>query len=157
MRIAEMEVHKGENVMKYQDEIKARPKCAWFAPEQENTAAKGVPSSLILSSFKEKARPLPNGLPVSKKLKNNKRKTLRLRRWDGYTSKLRLNEELKQIKKQNTGKVKAVKGKQKSAVTGKRKGNPKGGKEAICKSISGSSSEYNLAPFSALMHNFQVC
>jgi len=42
MRIAEMEVRKGENVMKYQDEIMARPKRTWFVTEQEKAAAKGM-------------------------------------------------------------------------------------------------------------------
>ena len=42
MRIAEMEVRKGENVMKYQDEIMARPKRTWFATEREKAASKGM-------------------------------------------------------------------------------------------------------------------
>jgi ATP-dependent RNA helicase DDX27 len=42
MRIAEMEVRKGENVMKYQDEIMARPKRTWFATEREKVASKGI-------------------------------------------------------------------------------------------------------------------
>jgi ATP-dependent RNA helicase DDX27 len=41
MRIAEMEVRKGENVIKYQDEIMSRPKRTWFATEKEKAAAKG--------------------------------------------------------------------------------------------------------------------
>jgi ATP-dependent RNA helicase DDX27 len=42
MRIAEMEVRKGENVMRYQDEIMARPKRTWFATEKEKAASKGL-------------------------------------------------------------------------------------------------------------------
>ena len=42
MRIAEMEVRKGENVMRYQEEIMARPKRTWFATEREKAASKGV-------------------------------------------------------------------------------------------------------------------
>lgn len=42
MRIAEMEIRKGENVMKYQDEIMSRPKRTWFATEKEKAAAKGM-------------------------------------------------------------------------------------------------------------------
>jgi ATP-dependent RNA helicase DDX27 len=42
MRIAEMEVRKGENVVKYQDEIMARPKRTWFSTEKEKAAAKGI-------------------------------------------------------------------------------------------------------------------
>lgn len=42
MRIAEMEIRKGENVMKHQDEIMARPKRTWFATEKEKAIAKGV-------------------------------------------------------------------------------------------------------------------
>lgn len=42
MRIAEMEIRKGENVMRYQDEIMARPKRTWFASEREKAAAKGL-------------------------------------------------------------------------------------------------------------------
>ena len=42
MKIAEMEVQKGENVMKYQDEILARPKRTWFATEREKAIAKGL-------------------------------------------------------------------------------------------------------------------
>jgi ATP-dependent RNA helicase DDX27 len=41
MKIAEMEVRKGENVMRYQDEILARPKRTWFATEREKAVAKG--------------------------------------------------------------------------------------------------------------------
>ena len=44
MKIAEMEVRKGENVMRYQDEILARPKRTWFATEREKAVAKGLPS-----------------------------------------------------------------------------------------------------------------
>ena len=40
MKIAEMEVRKGENVMRYQDEILARPKRTWFATEREKAVAK---------------------------------------------------------------------------------------------------------------------
>jgi len=43
MRIAEMEIRKGENVMKYRDEIMARPKRTWFATEREKAIAKGCP------------------------------------------------------------------------------------------------------------------
>jgi ATP-dependent RNA helicase DDX27 len=42
MRIAEMEVRKGENVMRYQEEIMARPKRTWFATEREKAASKGA-------------------------------------------------------------------------------------------------------------------
>jgi ATP-dependent RNA helicase DDX27 len=41
MKIAEMEVRKGENVMRYQDEIMARPKRTWFSTEKEKAIAKG--------------------------------------------------------------------------------------------------------------------
>jgi ATP-dependent RNA helicase DDX27 len=37
-----MEVRKGENVMRYQDEIMARPKRTWFATEKEKAASKGL-------------------------------------------------------------------------------------------------------------------
>jgi ATP-dependent RNA helicase DDX27 len=42
MKIAEMEVRKGENVMRYQDEIMARPRRTWFSTEQEKAVAKGT-------------------------------------------------------------------------------------------------------------------
>jgi ATP-dependent RNA helicase DDX27 len=42
MKIAEMEMRKGENVMRYQDEILARPKRTWFATEREKAVAKGL-------------------------------------------------------------------------------------------------------------------
>jgi|SRR5579859_1950702 len=42
LRIGEMEVRKGENVMKYQDEIMARPKRTWFASQKEKAVAKGT-------------------------------------------------------------------------------------------------------------------
>lgn len=42
MRIAEMEIRKGENIVKYEDEIMARPKRTWFSTEREKAAAKGI-------------------------------------------------------------------------------------------------------------------
>ena len=41
MRIAEMEVRKGENVIKHQDEIMSRPKRDWFQTKKEKAVAKG--------------------------------------------------------------------------------------------------------------------
>ncbi|KAI9802096.1 MAG: nucleolar DEAD-box protein required for synthesis of 60S ribosomal subunit [Piccolia ochrophora] len=40
LNLAEREVKKGENVVRYADEIKARPKRTWFANEKEKVAAK---------------------------------------------------------------------------------------------------------------------
>jgi ATP-dependent RNA helicase DDX27 len=42
MRIAEMEIRKGENIVKYEDEIMARPKRTWFSTEREKAVAKGI-------------------------------------------------------------------------------------------------------------------
>jgi ATP-dependent RNA helicase DDX27 len=42
LRIAEMEVRKGENVVRYREEIMARPKRTWFATSKEKAAGKGT-------------------------------------------------------------------------------------------------------------------
>jgi ATP-dependent RNA helicase DDX27 len=42
LKIAERDVKKGENVIKYQDEIMARPKRTWFATEREKASSKGI-------------------------------------------------------------------------------------------------------------------
>ena len=42
MRIAEMEIRKGENIVKYEDEIMARPKRTWFTTEKGKAIAKGI-------------------------------------------------------------------------------------------------------------------
>jgi ATP-dependent RNA helicase DDX27 len=74
MRIAEMEVRKGENVMRYQDEIMARPKRTWFSTEREKAIAKGTYFEHFFELIIEKSKPVyKNALPFSKKQKNKKK------------------------------------------------------------------------------------
>ena len=42
LRQAEMQVQKGENLMKHQDEIYSRPARTWFQSEKDKAAAKGT-------------------------------------------------------------------------------------------------------------------
>jgi ATP-dependent RNA helicase DDX27 len=72
LRVAEMEVRKGENVMKYQDEIMSRPKRTWFVTEREKAVSKGNP--IIVEINSEKSKPVYNGLST-KNPKKRKKKT----------------------------------------------------------------------------------
>jgi ATP-dependent RNA helicase DDX27 len=117
MRIAEMEVRKGENVMKYQDEIMARPKRTWFATEREKAAAKGM-VSIQNELTEEKSKAVSHGLPVQKKPKDTRRKD-NVEDMGRMYKKTKTERSVKHLQRQKTGKAK------KSAVAGKRKGKPR--------------------------------
>jgi len=120
MRIAEMEVRKGENVMRYQDEIMARPKRTWFATEKEKASAKGNNNSDGLWLMAEKSKPVYNGLPVSKKPKNKKRDDDEP--MGRPYKKTKAERGAKLPKREKSSKVKP---KKKTSTGGKRKGKPK--------------------------------
>lgn len=52
MRIAEMELRKGENMLKHEEEIMSRPKRTWFATQREKTSAKGLSTEARTDSRK---------------------------------------------------------------------------------------------------------
>ena len=119
MRIAEMEVRKGENVMKYQDEIMARPKRTWFATEREKAAAKGM-ISIQNELTEEKSKAVSHGRPVQKKPKDTQRKD-NVEDMGRMYKKTKTERGVKHLQRpQKAGKAK------KSAVAGKRKGKPRG-------------------------------
>lgn len=119
MRIAEMEVRKGENVMKYQDEIMARPKRTWFATEKQKAEAKGIIlRHLVLMT--EKSKPVYNGLPVSKKPKNKKKDDDEPMGRPYKKTKAERGAKLPKREKSSKGKSKG-----KTSTIGKRKGKPK--------------------------------
>lgn len=47
IRIAEMEIKKGKNMVEHEDEIMGRPKRVWFQSEKEKLSAKSKSNSII--------------------------------------------------------------------------------------------------------------
>jgi ATP-dependent RNA helicase DDX27 len=81
MRIAEMEVRKGENVMRYQDEIMARPKRTWFASEKEKAAAKGTFSHDICADKQKNPSPCIMDFPYLRNRRIKRKRTMNP--WEG--------------------------------------------------------------------------
>ncbi|EPQ26976.1 uncharacterized protein PFL1_05611 [Pseudozyma flocculosa PF-1] len=67
MRQAEMEIKKGENIVKHRDEIMSRPKRTWFQTETEKEAAKDVSKAEYESKSSAKGRDKYAGLSRKRK------------------------------------------------------------------------------------------
>ena len=117
---AEMQVTKGENLMKYQDEIMARPKRTWFESEQDKKVAKAAGRAQLNGV----ATPAPKN-QETKKLSNKEKKQLddRKERMGGKMWKKGKGDAVALVKGKNGGSK--TKGKEKGGVKGKGKGRGK--------------------------------
>ncbi|CAN8097298.1 unnamed protein product [Discula destructiva] len=105
MQQVEMQVQKGENLIKHEDEIKGRPKRTWFESERDKTAAKEA-GAAQLNGLKDKLKKKDQG-----RLSNKDRKKLdaHSERKDGRTWKKRSAERagkgaVLELKKNNSKK-----------------------------------------------------
>ncbi|OWB79027.1 nucleotide binding protein [[Candida] boidinii] len=73
---AEMDIKKGENILRYQDEIKSRPRRTWFQSEKEKNSSKliqALGSNKKINSKKRKAIEAKEDSPrIYKKTKNDR-------------------------------------------------------------------------------------
>ena len=105
MRIAEMEIRKGENIVKYEDEIMARPKRTWFTSERGKAIAKGIGLQIAMLTI-EKSKPVypsaqPTKTPQKKKKQKDDEPVGRLYK------KIKSQRGIKFLKKEKKGKPKA--------------------------------------------------
>lgn len=107
MQVAELQLRKGENLIKHEDEIKARPKRTWFETQREKDE-RGRVSKAQLNGV---------ALPEKKeKLSNKKRK-----RMEGREE----MEEARVYKKTRADRASKLKGKGKGKTLPKGKGGKK--------------------------------
>ncbi|GMG00302.1 hypothetical protein BVG19_g4203 [[Candida] boidinii] len=101
---AEMDIKKGENILRYQDEIKSRPRRTWFQSEKEKNSSK-----------------LIQALGSNKKINSKKRKAIEAKEDSPKIYKKTKNDRISdQERKYNKQTVKAGKGKGKGKFKSKK-------------------------------------
>ncbi|GMF61299.1 unnamed protein product [[Candida] boidinii] len=99
-----MDIKKGENILRYQDEIKSRPRRTWFQSEKEKNSSK-----------------LIQALGSNKKINSKKRKAIEAKEDSPKIYKKTKNDRISdQERKYNKQTVKAGKGKGKGKFKSKK-------------------------------------
>lgn len=116
MQQVEMQVQKGENLIKHEDEIKGRPKRTWFESQRDKEVAKEA-GATQLNKMKEKLKRMDHGKLSNKSAKklDNKSERMEGRTWKKGSAERAGKGAVLELKKDNS-KKKANKKKQKDKV-----------------------------------------